>query len=97
MQIIDDKIDGDYVFSANVNLTGMVAGNATVAAGAHVTITGMVTGNLLVEEGAYASVRGMVNGNVSSAGGKVEIHGMVGAVEVSDEIYVHPKAVVTGP
>lgn len=95
MQIENGKIEGDVELKGKLQLNGMITGSATVLDGAVMHLHGMVLKDLTVEQGADVVVRGMVNGTVTNNGGKLSVHGTVGAVsELSGETYIAPNAIV---
>lgn len=71
------RIRGPYTVARDLSLTGMITGDATVAAGATFELRGMVTGNLTISEGASATIRGTVSGNLHNDG-QMLLKGVVG-------------------
>ena len=88
------KIEGDFTFRGEFILQGMIAGNATAAAGARVSLLGMVAGDLTVEPDAEVELDGMVSKDVWNRGGKLHVRGtIVGTLhEHAGETTVDPNA-----
>ncbi len=81
MKALHEKIDGPFAIEEDVALYGMVVGNATLCRGVRFILHGTIAGNLTVEVGARAIIHGTVAGRVYNDGGRVEIFGLVDAVE----------------
>ena len=61
-------------------ISGTLAGDVVVFAGAVFELDGTVTGNLIVEFGGSAIVRGAVGGSIRNRGGHVHLLGAAGGV-----------------
>ncbi len=57
-------IGGDHTFEGESDFSGMIKGDATVAAGATLRLQGMVQGDMIVSEGARLDLLGMVKGDL---------------------------------
>jgi len=92
------KIEGDCEVTEDLQLNGMITGNAIVKTGVTFNLNGTVAQDLIVESGGVAIVNGTVNGNVSNLGGTLRIYGIVnGSVDnVNGKTYVDPKAIIKG-
>lgn len=87
---------GDYRFTAQTNLRGIVTGTATVTTGIRLEVHGTCGGDLVIEEGGSAEIFGNVVGTVRvRPGGRVIVHGSIGALEDPESTAViHPTATV---
>ena len=94
MTIERGKIEGDFTFQGEFTLQGMIAGNATAAAGARVSLLGMVSGDLVVEPGAEVELDGMVSKDVWNKGGNLRVRGtIIGTLhDHAGETLVDPEA-----
>ncbi|KQN92786.1 hypothetical protein ASE95_09040 [Sphingomonas sp. Leaf231] len=58
-------------------VSGIVSGDITVAAGCRVVISGMVRGDITAEPGAEVRITGIVNGAVHAEGASIHVTGIV--------------------
>jgi cytoskeletal protein CcmA (bactofilin family) len=94
VQTFNGQIEGPFTLADDLELRGMITGDAKVPAGKELVLLGMVTGDLTVEEGGTAIVRGTVGGSIVN-GGRVEISGrVVGSLQNVDRGHsdVHPQS-----
>jgi hypothetical protein len=76
MRRVDGKVLGPVVFREDTNFHGMIAGDATAAAGVTVLVHGMIAGSLCIERDATVELRGMVAGPTVNRG-RLTIYGVV--------------------
>jgi hypothetical protein len=95
-RVVGGTHNGDYTFTAQTNLRGIVTGNAIVTKGIRLEVHGTCEGDLVIEAGASADVFGIVGGTVRvRPGGQVNIHGSIGALDDPEKAAVlHPTAKV---
>jgi len=84
MRKSDEKIQGPCAIDSDLELHGMIAGDAIVTPGAALVLHGMITGNLTVEAGATAVVHGTVSGSLMNQGGDVTVFGTAGVIVDAD-------------
>lgn len=98
MVIERGKIEGDTEVTYELELRGMITGDAIIKDGGVLHLRGMVCRDLVVEEGGKVFLRGMVSGNTINNGGELEIWGTVVGrlMKNSGVTRVHPEAAI-GP
>ena len=98
MQTEHGKIVGNLDVENELEMHGMITGDAIVRAGGILHLHGMVCGNLIVEEGGVAYLHGSVTDNALNRGGILKIYGMVnGYLDQSlGTTLLDPKAMVDG-
>ena len=64
MKTIDGIVTGPIQIDQDCDLSGIVNGTITVAAGTHVTLSGIVTGDVLLGDGASADAPGIHHGTI---------------------------------
>jgi cytoskeletal protein CcmA (bactofilin family) len=79
-------------------MTGLVRGDLFVRDNSLCDVTGMVSGNLLAERTGKAVLHGLVTKAAKSAGGDLEIYGMVQGDVINEggRLFVDKGAVVRG-
>lgn len=85
--------------SGELFLFGMTTAPVTVRKGGKLILHGIITADLIVEPQGTAVVYGMVNGTTFNRGGRLEVYGIVEALDgdgVGSTI-VGPEAIVRGP
>ncbi|PZQ62941.1 MAG: hypothetical protein DI544_01765 [Sphingomonas taxi] len=70
--------DGALRLTSDAEVSGIVSGDVTVAAGCRVVISGMVEGDVRAAPGARVEVSGMVHGTVYGDGATIRVTGMAG-------------------
>jgi len=95
MQVEDGKIEGSITIEQDFQLNGVIAGNATVKAGAFLQLNGVVTGDIILEPSSSVEINGTVNGNVLNKGGKLDVFGVV-LGSVSGNANIDGNAVIRG-
>ena len=98
MRVEQGKLEGNQKVSGEVELLGMIVGDACIVAGGILHLKGMVVGNLVVEEGGSVVLRGMVTGDTTNSGGQLDIYGTIQGVlrDSSGETIVRDGAVIRG-
>lgn len=95
MSIEHGKIEGDYEVLEDLQLYGMITGNAVVKKRATLELFGRIAKNLTVERGAKVVIKGTVSGDVINQGGTVEIYGIVRG-NVNGPANIDKEAVIKG-
>src|SRR5213080_3507632 len=77
--VLDERFEGSVVVIGPrpTTMTGLVRGDLFVRDNSVCDVTGMVSGNLLAERTGKALLHGLVTKAAKSAGGDLEIYGMV--------------------
>ena len=90
------RLEGDRVIDNDVELSGTIAGDVTVAAGGYLALHGAVTGNVVVLPGGQADIFGTVHKGVWNRGGEVYIAGTIygSLFDEGGETTVEPGAVL---
>ncbi len=98
--VLDERFEGAVVVIGPrpTQMTGLVRGDLFVRDNSLCEVTGMVSGNLLAERTGRAVLRGLVTKAAKTAGGDLEVFGMVQGDVVNEggRIYVDKGAVVKG-
>lgn len=81
MRAVHADIDGPFAIGEDMAFDGTIRGLATILSGRRFILHGTIMGDLTVEPKARAILHGTVAGRIYNQGGRVEIFGMVGAVE----------------
>jgi hypothetical protein len=90
---------GPFFVDEDVELHGIVDGNAYVSPGGTLALYGRILGNLHVQSGGTVTIYGTVEGLVENAGGNVTVEGSVGGVldhDLTHPILIAFGAVLTG-
>lgn len=77
MDYSDDKHKGDVEIVYDLQLDGMITGNATVKDGIFLQLNGMVGKSLIIESGCSVELNGTVSEDVVNKGGNLEVYGSV--------------------
>src|SRR5438552_16840447 len=98
--VLDERFEGSVVVIGPrpTTMTGLVRGDLFVRDNSVCDVTGVVSGNLLAERTGKALLHGLVIKAAKSAGGDLEIYGIV-QVDVINEggrLFVDKAAVVRG-
>ena len=90
------RLEGDQVIDNDVELSGTITGDVTVAAGGYLALHGAVTGNVVVLPGGQADIFGTVHKGVWNRGGEVYIAGTIygSLFDEGGETTVEPGAVI---
>ncbi|MCI4347968.1 MAG: hypothetical protein L3J97_05050 [Thermoplasmata archaeon] len=98
--VLDERFEGSVVVIGPrpTTMTGLVRGDLFVRDNSVCDVTGMVSGNLLAERTGKAILHGLVTKAAKSAGGDLEIYGMVQGDVVNEggRVFVDKGAVVKG-
>jgi len=98
--VLDERFEGSVVVIGprSTTMTGLVRGDLFVRDNSVCDITGMVSGNLLAERTGKALLHGLVTKAAKSAGGDLEIYGMVQGDVINEggRLFVDKSAVVRG-
>ena len=81
MRAVHENIAGPFSIGEDLAVYGLIPQGATLQGGVKLTLHGTIAGDLTVEPAARAIIHGTVAGRVYNKGGRVEIFGMVDAVE----------------
>ena len=73
MQTLQGTIEGPLIVVRDLEVDGIVAGDAIVCADRTLHLRGAITGNLTIEKGAAAIIYGTVGGRICKSGGTVVI------------------------
>ena len=57
-------VSGSLAIDRDTELSGIVEGDVSVAAGCTVAVSGIMTGDILLAPGAHATVSGMLKGTI---------------------------------
>jgi hypothetical protein len=97
---LDERFEGSVVVIGPrpTTMTGLVRGDLFVRDNSVCDVTGMVSGNLLAERTGKAILHGLVMKAAKSAGGDLEIYGMVQGDVLNEggRLFVDKSAVVRG-
>jgi hypothetical protein len=97
---LDERFEGSVVVIGPrpTMMTGLVRGDLFVRDNSVCDVTGMVSGNLLAERTGKAILHGLVTKAAKSAGGDLEIYGMVQGDVLNEggRLFVDKSAVVRG-
>src|SRR5438046_4255197 len=98
--VLDERFEGSVVVIGPrpTTMTGLVRGDLFVRDNRGCDVTGMVSGNLLAERTGKALLHGLVTKAAKSAGGDLEIYGMVQGDVINEggRLFVDKGAVVRG-
>src|SRR2546423_5197321 len=98
--VLDERFEGSVVVIGPrpTTMTGLVRGDLFVRDNSVWNVTGMVSGNLLEEGTGKALLHGLVTKAAKSAGGDLEIYGMVQGDLINEggRLFVDKRAVVRG-
>ena len=98
--VLDERFEGSVVVIGPrpTQMTGLVRGDLFVRDNSVFEIVGMVSGNLLAERTGKAVLRGMVTKAAKTAGGDLEVYGLVlgDVVNESGRVYLDKGALVKG-
>src|SRR2546425_9071021 len=98
--VLDERFEGSVVVIGPraTTMTGLVRGDLFVRDNSICDVTGMVSGNLLAERTGKAILHGLVTKAAKSAGGDLEIYGMVQGDVINEggRLFVDKGAVVRG-
>ena len=98
--VLDERFEGSVVVIGprSTTMTGLVRGDLFVRDNSVCDVTGMVSGNLLAERTGKALLHGLVTKAAKSAGGDLEIYGMVQGDVINEggRLFVDKGAVVRG-
>jgi hypothetical protein len=98
--VLDERFEGSVVVIGPrpTTMTGLVRGDLFVRDNSVCDVTGMVSGNLLAERTGKAILHGLVMKAAKSAGGDLEIYGMVQGDVLNEggRLFVDKSAVVRG-
>ena len=98
--VLDERFEGSVVVLGPrpTTMTGLVRCDLFVRDNSVCDVTGMVSGNLLAERTGKALLHGLVTKAAKSAGGDLEIYGMVQGDVINEggRLFVDKGAVVRG-
>jgi cytoskeletal protein CcmA (bactofilin family) len=98
--VLDERFEGSVVVIGPrpTTMTGLVRGDLFVRDNSVCDVAGMVSGNLLAERTGKAILHGLVTKAAKSAGGDLEIYGMVQGDVINEggRLFVDKGAVVRG-
>src|SRR2546430_628026 len=98
--VLDERFEGSVVVIGPrpTTMTGLVRGDWFVRDNSVCDVTGMVSGNLLAERTGKALLHGLVTKAAKTAGGDLEIYGMVQGDVINEggRLFVDKGAVVRG-
>jgi cytoskeletal protein CcmA (bactofilin family) len=77
MRDLSGIVSGAIRLDQDGEVSGIVSGDITIAAGCRVLISGMVRGDIVAEPGAEVTITGIVNGAVHAEGATVHVTGIV--------------------
>jgi cytoskeletal protein CcmA (bactofilin family) len=84
MRRVEGRLLGPVVFAEDTSFHGLIAGDATAAAGATVLVHGRIAGALCIEPDAMVELHGIVAGSIVNRG-RLIIYGVVrGPVQDED-------------
>lgn len=81
MRAVYENIDGPFAIGEDLAVYGLIIQGATLRSGVRLILHGTIVGDLIIEPGARAIIHGTVAGRIRNEGGRVEVFGMVDAVE----------------
>jgi hypothetical protein len=81
MRAVHETIEGPFAIGEDLAVYGLITQGAVLQSGVKLILHGTIAGDLTVEPGARAIIHGTVAGRIYNKGGRVEIFGMVDAVE----------------
>lgn len=92
------KIEGNIRVEGNLDLYGMVTGNAFVAPGGALELHGMVCQDLILAEGSVVNLYGTVSASVYNRGGDLHVYGSIGGSlhRQDGNTVIDPDAVIKG-
>lgn len=99
MEAVHDSIKGPFAIGEDMALYGTITVDATLQGGVRFILHGTIMGDLTIEPKARAILHGTIAGRIYNKGGRVEIFGMAGAVEILSrhaETIIDPGAHVRG-
>jgi hypothetical protein len=73
MKTMRGRIEGPLFVDRDLDIVGMIAGDATVREDSTLHLRGVITGRLTIEHGATAVIYGTVNGTIHKIGGTLVI------------------------
>lgn len=77
MRDLSGIVTGAIRLDHDGEISGIVSGDITVAAGRRALISGMIRGDITAEPGAEVVITGIVNGAVHAEGATVHVTGIV--------------------
>ncbi len=77
MRDLSGIVTGAIRLDHDGEISGIVSGDITVAAGCRALISGMIRGDITAEPGAEVVITGIVNGAVHAEGATVRVTGIV--------------------
>ncbi|EQB29840.1 hypothetical protein M529_22700 [Sphingobium ummariense RL-3] len=81
LRAVHENIEGPFAIGEDLAVYGLVTAGATLRSGVKLILHGTIAGDLVIEPGSRAIIHGTVAGRIRNEGGRVEVFGMVDAVE----------------